>query len=148
MIKNHVKIIAKETLKRMNLYSEQALSLIMATGQAESHFKHLKQIKGPALGFFQMEPATMRDIMENYVLYRPKYKSALLELGLDDSDLEFCLLSNIALQVAFCRLHYRRVPKPLPQTHLDQAHYWKSFYNSHLGKGTIEHFMEANNYDS
>ena len=24
-----------------------------------------------------------------------------------------------------------------------QAKYWKKYYNSHLGKGTIEHFMEA-----
>ena len=148
MIRDHVEIIAKETLDRMNLFSEQALSLIMATGQAESHYKHLKQIKGPAIGFFQMEPATARDILNNYVVYRPKYKDALDELGFCGADLEFGLLSNIALQVAFCRLHYRRVPKPLPKTHLDQAHYWKAYYNTHLGRGTVEHFMKANGYES
>ena len=149
MIQKAVKKIVKETLKRIDLYSEEAVALIMATGNAESGFRHLEQIKGPALGFFQMEPATCRDIMENYVIYRPKYKSSLLTLGLDEADLEFCLFTNIAVQAALCRLHYRRVPKKLPAVgDLEgQAQYWKKYYNSHLGKGTVEHFIKANKGD-
>ena len=146
MIKKAVNKIVKETLKRMGLHSEEAVALIMATGAAESGYRHLQQIKGPALGFFQMEPATARDIMENYVIYRPKYKNALMTLGFDDADLDFCLFTNIAVQAAMCRLHYRRVPKPLPA--IDdigaQARYWKKYYNSHLGKGTVEHFIKSN----
>ena len=39
-----------------------------------------------------------------------------------------------------------RVPKKLPKaSDLEgQAKYWKTFYNTIKGKGTIEHFMEAN----
>tara|TARA_R100001463_G_scaffold42549_1_gene89132 strand:+ start:556 stop:1005 length:450 start_codon:yes stop_codon:yes gene_type:complete len=146
MIKKAVKKITKETLGRMGLYSEDAVSLIIATGNAESGFRHLEQIKGPALGFFQMEPATCRDIIENYVIYRPKYKNALMTLGFDEADLEFCLYTNIAVQAAMCRLHYRRVPKKLPAMGdiEAQARYWKTFYNTKLGKGTIEHFIKAN----
>ena len=79
-------------------------------------------------------------------MYRTKYRDKLYELGFKYEDLEFCLLSNIGLQVAFCRLHYRRVPAALPKSNdLEaQAKYWKKNYNSHLGRGTIEHFMEAN----
>jgi hypothetical protein len=79
-------------------------------------------------------------------MYRPKYRDKLYALGFDDGTLEFCLLSNLGLQAALCRLHYRRVPSALPK--LDniegQARYWKKYYNSNLGKGTTHHFIKAN----
>ena len=143
-----IKRIIKETLDHMNLYSEDALEMIYKTGKAESGYRTLQQYGGgPALGFFQMEPATYRDIWENYVMYREKYRNKLYSLGFDDSKMDYCLMSNIGIQVAMCRLHYRRVPSALPKAgDLEgQAKYWKKYYNSHLGKGTIEHFMEANN---
>ena len=40
------------------------------------------------------------------------------------------------------RLHYYRVPQPLPDADLLQvAAYWKRHYNTTLGKGTINQFM-------
>jgi len=142
-----IKKIIKLALQYFDLDSEDARSLIYKTGKAESGYKTLQQYGGgPALGFFQMEPSTCRDIWDNYVMYRPKYRDKLYSLGFDDGTLEFCLLSNIGLQAAFCRLHYRRVPSALPKSDnlKDQAKYWKKYYNSELGKGTIKHFMEAN----
>ena len=142
-----IKRIIKLTLQRLDLDSDDARSLIYGTGKAESGYKTLQQYGGgPALGFFQMEPATCRDIWDNYVMYRPKYRDKLYALGFDEGALEFCLLSNVGLQAALCRLHYRRVPSPLPKAdNLEaQAKYWKEFYNTRLGKGTIEHFIEAN----
>ena len=147
-MKESIERIIKETLDHMNLYSEDALEMIYRTGKAESGYRTLQQYGGgPALGFFQMEPATYRDIWENYVMYREKYRNKLYSLGFDDSKMDYCLMSNIGIQVAMCRLHYRRVPSALPKAgDLEgQANYWKKYYNSHLGKGTIEHFMEANN---
>ena len=147
-MKESIERIIKETLNHMNLYSEDALEMIYKTGKAESGYRTLQQYGGgPALGLFQMEPATYRDIWKNYVMYREKYRNKLYSLGFDDSKMDYCLMSNIGIQVAMCRLHYRRVPSALPKAgDLEgQANYWKKYYNSHLGKGTIEHFMEANN---
>ena len=143
-----IKKIIKLALQHLGLDSEDAREMLYVTGKAESGYKTLQQYGGgPALGFFQMEPNTALDIWNNYVMYRPKYRDKLYSLGFDDGTLEFCLLSNIGLQAAFCRLHYRRVPSVLPK--LDnleaQAKYWKKYYNTHLGKGTIKHFVEANN---
>ena len=55
-------------------------------------------------------------------------------------------MGNIALQAVFCRLKYKRDKYALPKANdLEaQAKYWKRVYNTHLGKGTVEHFMEAN----
>ena len=147
-MKKSIKKIIKLALQHLDLDSEDARSLIYRTGKAESDYKTLQQYGGgPALGFFQMEPNTALDIWDNYVMYRPKYREKLYALGFDEGALEFCLLSNIGLQAAFCRLHYRRVPSALPKEDnlKAQAKYWKKYYNTHLGKGTIKHFMEANN---
>ena len=142
-----VKRIIKLALEHLDLDSEDARSLIYKTGKVESGYRTLLQYGGgPALGFFQMEPNTALDIWDNYVMYRPKYREKLYALGFDDGALKFCLLSNIGLQAALCRLHYRRVPSALPKADnlKAQAKYWKKFYNTEAGKGTIKHFMEAN----
>nr|MBC8554836.1 hypothetical protein [Candidatus Brocadiales bacterium] len=113
-MKKEIKWLIKKTLKKLGLYSEEASQLIFRTGMAESKYKHLRQINGPALGFFQIEPDTARDIWENYVAYRPLIKTHLWSLGFEESNLEYCMMSNIGLQIAFCRLHYRRIPTKLP----------------------------------
>ena len=142
-----IKKIIKLALQHLDLDSEDAREMLYVTGKAESGYKTLQQYGGgPALGFFQMEPNTAIDIWDNYVMYRPKYRDKLYAIGFDEGALEFCLLSNLGLQAAFCRLHYRRVPSALPKSDnlTAQAAYWKKYYNTHLGKGTIKHFMEAN----
>ena len=141
-----IELITKWALNELDMYSDDAHAMIMRTGMAESGFRALAQEGGPAIGFFQIEPATLGDTMENYVMYRPELKTKLYALGFDDVDSEIRLMSNIALQAAFCRLKYRRDSKPLPKWDdiEGQAKYWKRIYNSHLGKGTVEHFLEAN----
>ena len=136
--------IAKKVCKHLGMYSKDAVDLIIATGKAESGFRALKQKGGPAIGFFQIEPDTINDVMDNYAHYRPHIMQDLLDLGLKQGEEEFCVLTNIALQIAFCRLCYRRVPKPIPNNLEDMAKYWKKHYNTEKGKGTVEHFLKAN----
>ena len=147
-MKKEIKEIIEWGLKEMNLYSEDAADLVFKTGMAETGYKAIKQYGGgPALGFWQVEPATINDTIENYVKYRSKLEKLLISLGYDETHSEMRVMSNIALQVAFCRLKYKRDKYALPKANdlKAQAEYWKRVYNSHLGKGTIKHFMEANN---
>jgi len=141
-----IKKIIKYVLGKINMDSEEARAMIFATGKAESGFRALEQMGGPAVGFFQVEPATIQDVWENYVFYRPEIKTDLYALGFDDGDMKHSVMSNIGLQVAFARLQYRRFKDPLPAADDKQAQaaYWKKFYNTELGRGTIEHFLEAN----
>ena len=143
---NDVKEIAEVVLYKLDAYSDDALALVMRTGMAESGYRALRQMgDGPAIGFFQVELDTAQDTLDNYVAYRQKLKDKLVGLGLGN-DLEFSLLSNIALQVAFCRLKYRRDKDPIPSwDNLEaQAKYWKKVYNTELGAGTVKHFMQVN----
>tara|TARA_Y100000004_G_scaffold52017_1_gene57602 strand:+ start:4548 stop:4985 length:438 start_codon:yes stop_codon:yes gene_type:complete len=140
-----IREIAKETLEKMGMYSEDALNLIMETGMAETGFKHLKQMGGgPAIGFFQVEPWVVTDYYDNYLIYRTKTLDKILALGFKPTDQVFSTISNIAVQVALCRIHYRRVPSAIPSTIEERAKYWKKHYNSELGKGTVEHYLKAN----
>ena len=146
-MKKEIRNITRWALKQVDLYSHEAADLVFRTGLAETGYRHLKQMGGgPAIGFFQIEPATIKDTVENYLKFRPKLQNAIKKLGFIEKHSEYSLMSNIALQVVFCRLKYRRDKFPLPLIGdlRGQAEYWKRVYNTHLGKGTIEHFMEVN----
>ena len=122
----------------------ESFDLVFETGMAESHYKHIEQIGGgPGLGFFQCEVNTCYDIWENFVTFRKPYIETLYKLGLVEDRMTFCLLTNIALQVAFCRIHYRRQPGAIPKTLPARANYWLKYYNAG-GKGSIDHYVGAN----
>ena len=146
-MKKEIKEIIGWTLHQLNMHSDDAVELIYRTGMAETKYKHLIQMGGgPAVGFFQCEPATMRDIIENYASYRPDIMTKLYALGYDDTDAEMRMMGSIPLQVAFCRLKYRRDKYMIPSAEdiAEQGKYWKRVYNTKLGKGTLEHFLETN----
>ena len=127
--------------------SPEARELIFRTGMAESGYRAIEQHGGgPAVGYFQVEPATIRDTIDNYVTYRQHMQTKLWSLGFDDKDMVLRVMGSIPLQVAFCRLKYRRDKHALPTCgNLEaQGKYWKRVYNSYKGKGTVEHFMDAN----
>jgi len=48
------------------------------------------------------------------------------------------------LSVLFARLKYMLVPSVIPDTLVGRAEYWKRYYNSNKGEGTVEHFIQAN----
>lgn len=52
------------------------------------------------------------------------------------------LINDPKLSFIFCRLHYRLRPEDIPLTLRGRAEYWKQFYNSMAGKGTVQHFLD------
>ena len=145
-----MKDIISEVLSILENYTgiqktKEAVNLVYETGMAESGYRALVQKGGgPAVSFFQIEPATGRDIFNNYVEYRQTLVEALIQFGLDPMNLDFCIKTNIAIAICMCRFHYRRVPSAIPKTKEGRAKYWKKYYNTELGKGSVEHYLEAN----
>lgn len=130
-------------LQRLHLFSEDAMELLVATAAAESlGGRYLKQMKdGPACGIFQMEPATHTDIWENFLAYRPMLRSLI---GRDAPDNHERLITDLTYAAMMCRIHYLRVPEPLPDKsdHQAMASYWKEHYNTRQGKGTEAEFIK------
>ena len=146
-----IKEIVEYSLYKLDCYSDDALALVVRTGMAESGYRALRGYgeSNPAIGFWQIEPATLHDMIKNYLMYRTQYTQALKDLGMKfkGDDIEMSVMSNMAVQAALCRLHYRRDKDPIPSwDNLEgQASYWKRVYNTVEGRGTVEHFMKANN---
>ena len=74
-----IKEIAEYSLYKLDCYSDDALALVVRTGMAESGYRALQGYgkNNPAIGFWQIEPATLYDMMRNYISYRPKYRKVL-----------------------------------------------------------------------
>tara|TARA_Y100001938_G_scaffold151019_1_gene245165 strand:+ start:7710 stop:8177 length:468 start_codon:yes stop_codon:yes gene_type:complete len=128
--------------------SIDAYNLVFETGMAESGYRHLEQMEASkdlgAVSFWQLEPATIRDIWENYISYRKPLIEATYKLGLIEENKVFSVFSNIALASAFCRIYYRRKPGAIPKTLPARAQYWKEHYNTYKGKGTVDHYVATN----
>jgi hypothetical protein len=147
MDKEQLRDLITRVLKEIDLYSDDAVELLMLTAATESNLgKYIRQKGGgPALGIFQMEKSTEQDIWFNYLRHRPEIRLAVLRLFplggvVDLEDLEF----NLGYQIAMARVHYLRVPKKLPDSNEPEymAIYWKKYYNTYLGKGTVEKATE------
>ena len=146
-MKEDIKKIINWSLNNLDMNSEDASALVYRTGMAESGYRHLSQMgSGPAVGFFQVEPATIDDTWNNYAVYRKPIMDILKDMGFDPNNSKISVMSSIALQAAFCRLKYRRDRLPIPPADdlYAQAAYWKRVYNTELGKGSVEHFVKAN----
>jgi len=139
-------VVIRPTLKKLNLWSESAENLLLGTAAQESQMgKYLRQINGPALGIFQMEPSDHNDIWSNYLMYRGELMSAILKLTVPNMMRTEQLGWNLRYAAAMCRIHYLRVPEPLPNADdtAGLACYWKNHYNTHLGKGTVEEWVKS-----
>lgn len=139
--------IITPTLKYLNLWSESAEMLLLGTCAQESGMgEYLHQVQGPALGVFQMEPATHTDIWKNYLGYNVKYSTKIIYLmsDYDKSNPLDALISNLAYATSMARIHYLRVKAPLPNANdLDGlAHYWKQYYNTPKGRGKVSEFKD------
>ena len=133
--------LISDTLDEINLYSEDAVNLLMGTCAQESLLgTYIKQLKsGPALGIFQMEPNTYWDICINYLEYKPELYNAIKK-ACGQMDVNH-LIWNIKLAICMARVHYLRVPEALPTDLSGYAKYWKRYYNTYLGAGTEEEFI-------
>ena len=135
-------LVVVPALKEIQLYNKAAMRLVIGTGLVESGYEYIHQINGPALGFFQCEPATYKDLWDNYLLFKLPLAQKLNAFNLDYKDAGQ-LVWNLKYAAAICRIHYLRVKKPLPHENdiLGMAYYWKDHYNTNMGKGSVDDFL-------
>lgn len=131
-------------------YSLAAENLLMGTCAQESRMgTFIVQLgEGPARGIFQMEPATHEDIWKNFLAHRMGLGSKVRQQARYSSgSFTAELAGNLYYAAAMCRVHYYRVPMALPDADnvAELAHYWKLYYNTPEGKGTVEEFIK--NYE-
>ena len=128
------------------LCSDAAVNLLLGTCAQESGFgTYITQLGGPALGVYQMEPDTYYDIVNNYLGYRPILGNRLLyACDYVSAPHATALIYNLRLSTLLARVHFLRVQEPLPEAKDIEglAKYWKRYYNTMDGRGTIGEFIK------
>jgi len=133
------------TLVKMGMHSAAAEKLLLLTACHESQgFRYRRQIKGPALSYFQVEPATLDDLYENYLAYRPAKRATLDAHQPDDVTTLYALEHSDAYAVACARMIYARVKDPLPSVDDEDglAGYAKQHWNTPAGKATAQKYLD------
>jgi hypothetical protein len=127
---------------------EAAAQLLLGTAMQESECgTYIAQLTGPALGVWQMEPATASDVFNWSDKYNPELLNPFVMLWKDkEGTLETIrpLSGNLYLACALARMLYFRRPEALPaKDDIDgQARYYKQWYNTPLGAATVAQYKQ------
>lgn len=128
--------IVQPTLTAIHLDGEAAVNLVTGIALAESRGAYLRQLTGPALGLWQMEPATHDDCWTNFLNSAAQSVLRVRIAGLLSPEPRLTqLVSNLRYACAMARVRLYRAPAPLPSA-TDAAAlsaYHKQFYNTALG---------------
>lgn len=143
------KEVIRPTLKRIELWSPAAETLLLGTALAESVIRNRQYLRqlggGPARSIYQVEPVTAKDLRSRFLQRRSQadLRKRILALEIPDLSIEEQLTVNLAYATAIARLRYWSRPEPLPKANdlVGIARYWKRHYNTHLGAGTVQGFL-------
>lgn len=130
--------IINPILDKFTLYSKFAEELLIFTCAAESQGgTYLAQVKGPALGIYQMEPNTHTDIWENFLRYRStRIQQLALNMNIPMMPESGRLIYDLHYATIMARFHYLRVSERFPEEINEETlwHYYKAHYNTPKGK--------------
>jgi hypothetical protein len=133
--------IIQPALQAIELDSPNAVNLVYATGLVETNYEYLKQMSGPALGFWQCEPDTYKSIrvyLENRInkdlIDKVLAATGRAQLPQDAS----VLIYDLRYAAIICRILYHRVHEPLPMEAEALTNYYLKYYNTKFGKATYE----------
>ena len=132
------KNIVIPTLTKLGLYSLSAEKLLLGTAAVESRFTFRRQFNGgPALGLFQMEPATFNWLMGGFLSSKKHsdLKKIVLLIAGRTNPIPSDLVINDAFAAAMARIRYYTVPAPIPSTLKEQGFYWWQYYNGESANG-------------
>lgn len=143
------KYIVIPALEGVGFASPEDVQLVLATGMVESLYEHVDQKDrtverpGPAYGPFQMEQATHDDLW-TWLGYRRELAEKVRRWMILGQDNVSQMQGNWYYAAIMCRLLYFRVPQKLPPygDALRMAQFWKRYYNTEHGSGTIQGFLQ------
>lgn len=158
MIKpSHLRKLIHDTLELWlpEMNSPEAVELLMMTSAQESWCGRYLQQEGcgVALGIFQIEPTTYRDLWDNFIRYNKSIGDRLFSaFKIGHESFSVHLRGNLPYQIIIARLNYYRFPAKIPSFDsegkpdtLAMAQYYKKYWNTVKGKATIPEVLR--NYD-
>ena len=135
--------IIQPALRIINQYSTNAEELLVGVCAHESKGgTYLKQITGPALGIYQMEPATHSEIWNRAIRAKSDLEQRIFNfMRIQNIPNAQEMVYNLYYATIMARIFFMRFPEPISDTLEGQAQLWKDRYNTKLGKGTVEQYI-------
>ena len=102
-----------------------------------------------SLGVAQIDEIAFKEIQSRLKggKGRNKYTQKTIDrvqdaLGVDPTTIKYEDLADDKTNLIFARLYLMMRPDPIPKTPQDRAKYWKKYYNTVLGKGTPQKYLD------
>lgn len=137
-------VVIAPALDLLGLGGDEAEELLLGTALQELKLAHLEQHAGPALGVFQMEPATHDDLVA-WLGSRPQIEARINRLVISGVPRCQQLAGNFYYAAAMARCLYWRVPEGLPRAGdlAAQADFYKRHWNTPEGKATTSEYVAS-----
>jgi len=120
-----------------------AVRLLLETAAQETHVGQFRDPSpdGAGRGLCQVDAIAFVDVIQR----TPEKDFALIKAAfgidmrqVDHDDLDFSPL----LSFIVCRLFYKRIPEAIPAAIDARGAYWKKYYNTYLGKGSVGEYVD------
>jgi len=123
--------------------NKKAMNLLLETASVETKSGTAKDGTIYAgMGITQFDKMPFYDIKHRTSQRSKDAIKNALDIDIDLVEWEH-LRYNPLLAMIFTRLKYIKVPAEIPSDMLGRAEYWKKWYNSELGKGTVDHYIAS-----
>ena len=125
--------------------NDSVADLLIETARAETLMGEARD-RTPiraGVGLMQFDEVAFNDVKERA---GAKWGDIVLErLKTDMNIVKFDWLAySPFLSVLWARLKYKLIPDEVQSDIYERAKYWKKYYNTYKGKGTIEHYLRVN----
>lgn len=135
--------------QNLGIYTLPHLQIGFGTCGQESGFQNIRQIGGgPAIGPFQMEPATHNSLIANFVRYRPHIEAALTKLLGNVQPSIDLLMTNQTYAAMMMYIKYMDCPGAIPDDLEGQAAYYKKYYNGPGAATTAEYIGKYHRFSA
>lgn len=136
--------IIQPSLQMLRIYSVNAEELLVGICAHESKGgTYVKQLSGPALGLYQMEPFTHDSIWNQFINANTGLSRSLLTfLRANNKPAPNEMVYNLFYATMMARIFFMRFKETIPDSIEGQAAYWKKYYNTVKGKGTVEDYLK------
>ena len=139
-------LIADEVVKYLgNGKNESVADLLIETARAETMLGKAEDrtpLTG-GVGLMQFDEIAFNDVKERAGKKWGDLVKEKLKVDMNLVTYEMLLYSPF-LSVLWARLKYKLIPEEVPSDIYERAKYWKKYYNTYKGKGTVEHYLRNN----
>ena len=138
--------ILSPTLNALQIRDPFFLELLVFTCAVESAGgTYVKQVKGPALGIYQLEPATFTDCWVNYIVRKPDIINLLsLNLAVHRMPHPIEMVTDLKLATAMAAMLYKqRKACPTTTVPADLWNIYKPLWNTDKGAAVKDTCLKA-----